>query len=86
MGVGRRIPEAGSGSVAADPSLLWETRLVKNEVINNLGARVVHLEIRDTKFVKAQPEAQAEPLVVVEVVLPGLPHQGRQVPEQGGRP
>jgi hypothetical protein len=64
------IPVAESGQVEADPTLLWETRVVENEALSKLGARVVRLEMRDAGSAEPQPEARTRPLVAVELVLP----------------
>jgi prepilin-type N-terminal cleavage/methylation domain-containing protein len=61
------IPVDGAGEVPWDPTLRWRTQVVPNEEVARLEARVVRLEVIETR---SGPGVQADgPLANVEVVL-----------------
>jgi prepilin-type N-terminal cleavage/methylation domain-containing protein len=62
------IPLEDSGLIEADESLTWQTYLVENHEIEQLGGRVVRVEIRETRPNLLEPDEG--PLVAVELVLP----------------
>jgi prepilin-type N-terminal cleavage/methylation domain-containing protein len=83
------IPVDKSGQVPQNPSLRWRTRVVPNPEVALLGARVVRLEILETR---KGPGIEADAtLADVEVVL-ALPPEEEDVDEQedpprkGGQP
>jgi hypothetical protein len=82
------VPVDEWGSVEDDPSLVWETCVVRNIPIERLRARVVRVEIYDAasrRPTSDDTEQQArfqEPFVAVELVLP---QPDRDASEEGRR-
>ncbi len=72
----RGVPVGDSGVTASDASLAWKTHVVANREIEDLGARVVRVEIR---IVDGKQER--EPLVTVDLVLSD-PDRGKERPNE----
>ena len=65
------VPVGERGAVEADASLAWETRVVPNDAIEKLGARVVRVELRESEPDRwAADDGTGDPLVAVDLVLP----------------
>ena len=64
------VPVGEYGLFGKDESLVWETRVVQNEVIEKLGAKVVRVEVRELNSAKSKPASEQELLFAVELVLP----------------
>jgi len=92
------VPVDASGAIETDGSLTWQTHVVPSEPLEQLGARVVRVEVRPTATDPSSPTgADAEPLVTVDLVLPDpdreeptptdRPTDEPQSPlQEGGRP
>ncbi len=63
------VPVGESGRVESDPSLTWRTRIVPNDAVGDLGARVVRVEILDGGRGGDRP-LDADPVLTVDLVLP----------------
>lgn len=77
------VPVGKSGPIEADASLTWRTRIVPNDAIARLDARVVRVEILDAGQGENGP-APAAPVVTVDLVLP-LEEDDRQEGTDGDR-
>jgi hypothetical protein len=60
------MPLSGTGVVEDQPQLLWRTSLVSNTPVEQLGARVLQLEL-----LAADGRVHEPPLAMVELVVPG---------------
>ena len=65
------VPIGQSGIVEGNTSLTWRTAEIDNTSIEALGARVVRVTLRPTRPANETDESTDEPLVVVDLVLPG---------------
>jgi len=63
------VPPDAAGVIDADPTLAWRTRLVANPPIEQLGARVVRVEVIDTAPVVPGTGAGEADRVMVTVDL-----------------
>jgi prepilin-type N-terminal cleavage/methylation domain-containing protein len=74
------VPVGAEGAVESDPTLLWTVRLMENEPVARLGARVVRVAIREADPKTSAAAATEEELVNVDLVIPvlkaddGTPH------------
>ncbi len=73
------VPVDESGTLGTGESLTWRTRLVENEAVERLGARVVRVEVYESTMGASQSADPDGPLVVVDLVRP-VPEAG-PVPE-----
>ena len=72
---GQPVQSGRTGTIGADGQWAWETRAVDNSEIEKLGARVVRVELRDSRSDRA---AESDEAIVVELVLPGDLRKGRR--------
>ncbi len=77
------VPVAQSGEFEAGVPLAWETRWVPNRAVEELGARVLRVEIRESPDGAIEPIDGGEALVVVDLVMPNPDADGEK---GGGRP
>ncbi len=68
-------------AVSFDPSLTWTTRLVDNEPVQDLGARVLRIEISETEPKTWQAASGHEVLIAVELVIPDPQVEQRELEE-----
>ncbi len=76
------VPVDENGPVAAEPTLLWETRVVDNPEIRALGARVVRVTFRPATVEKPAAKAPDEALLTVDLVLPEPPEEDENADEE----
>lgn len=62
------VPIGRSGQIEGDETLTWETRLVANEPLAEIGVRVVRVEIHDADPA-VRTTREDEPLVTVDLAL-----------------
>jgi|WetSurMetagenome_2_1015567.scaffolds.fasta_scaffold593876_2 hypothetical protein len=68
------VPVGSEGAVESDATLAWSARLVTNEAVDRLGARVVRVAVREAD---PQTSSREESLVEVDLVLPAAPKDGK---------
>lgn len=73
------VPVSESGVIEAEIPLTWTTRVVENKAIEDLGALVVRVEVRELSPVNLGPGVEGGPLVVVEMVLPGAEGETEEI-------
>lgn len=64
------LPIDRTGTIASRPSLEWRTRIVENQPIEELHARVLRVEVLESDPPSHRQDAAYDPLVVVDLVLP----------------
>jgi hypothetical protein len=64
------VPINQRGALEGDVAWTWETRVVENTAIENLGGRVVRVEVRPAQTQEIRPSTDDETLIAVELVLP----------------
>ena len=64
----RGVPVGASGTFGPEGSLTWRTERVANRPIDELGAQVVRVSVRQADT-PAGSDASAEPLLAVDLVL-----------------
>ena len=69
----RSVPINESGVANEDESLVWDTRVVENDPVGKLGARVVRVAIRPSRHMGPGPGGGEDALVTVDLVLPHRP-------------
>jgi prepilin-type N-terminal cleavage/methylation domain-containing protein len=77
------IPESGRGEVNGPDQLGWQTQVVPGETADQLGARVLRLEITDERR-GAAPGSVKGPLVSVEFLLPMTAATTQPIDDDGG--
>lgn len=84
--LGEDIPVDQSGICERDESLAWQTRWVTNTPIEQLGARVIRVEMHDRRPAR---DSMDKVLVTVDLVVPD-PNAEQSLdataPDRGGRP
>jgi len=63
------LPYPASGKVEGDSTLTWDTRVVGNDILGPLGARVVRFQMHDARPTTVTHASHEEPLVIVDLVL-----------------
>ena len=63
------VPIDEQGELLGDTPLRWQTRLVDNDEIAALGARVVRVELFDITNTTPRGKGDADPLVSVDLVV-----------------
>lgn len=63
------VPIDEQGELPGDRPLRWQTRLVDNDEIAALGARVVRVELFDIADATARGKGDGDPLVSVDLVV-----------------
>ena len=71
------VPVDAEGVLEDDPTLRWQTRLVNNKPIDELGARVVRVELHVANPQQSPLEPKDHKLVTVDLVLP-VPEEDNQ--------
>lgn len=64
------VPIGQSGVIASDKSMAWQTLVVENEAIAQLGSRVVRVEIREADPAGQRSDSANDVLLAVDLVLP----------------
>jgi len=66
------VPLNAAGAIDADPTLAWRTRRVANPPIEQLGGRVVRVEVLDTApaLPGAEVTGRDRTLVTVDLIVP----------------
>jgi len=64
------VPIGESGVFEAEPTLTWRTREVVDDTMADLAARVVRVEVRDTRSTPGRALAAEQLLFVVDLLLP----------------
>lgn len=72
------VPIDERGRTGTDGSWMWKTRLVENEVVEQLGARVVRVELHESEEDDGTKAPAGEALVAVELVLPPAEEQQQE--------
>jgi len=62
------MPINEQGVVPSHDQLVWQTRLMNHRIMEDLGAQVLRVEVRDAT--SDEPHAGDAPLVMVDLVLP----------------
>jgi len=57
------------GALADDPTMVWETEIVRNAEVDDMGARVLRLQLSEARVDLADDPADAV-LVTVDLVIP----------------
>lgn len=63
------VPEEAAGSMPGDAALSWTTRIVENAELQEIGVRVVRLELRAAPSIRRGDDQADEPILAVDLPL-----------------